>query len=253
MILCEFFPDVCKGIEFKKGRIKEVYSIDRSEVLEFLKKKRKLVRGILINPGELFYEVTDKKFSRIAKNIVDEQFPDIKERRWQKFEDLKGRIHIASIDGTELDFVRELVKTSRAQCEIIDVSAFNVTNFVIKFYEGIKNGVVLNVTDEVTYAIYVKKRMPFWGNSFPTSEFPEFLKKQINYVFSAAPEIKDSFKIYANFASAGVVQDLGNLKENLKFDIVPIDPTGIAKNLKKSTDELPSAFTALIGLSLRFQ
>jgi len=50
-----------------------------------------------------------------------------------------------------------------------------------------------------------------------------------------------------------VVQDLGNLKENLKFDIVPIDPTGIAKNLKKSTDELPSAFTALIGLSLRFQ
>lgn len=252
MILCEFLPESCKAIEFKKGRIKEVYSIDRKEVLEFLKKKKKLVRGILINPRELFYQVTDKKFSRVAKNIVDEQFPEIKERRWQKFEDLKGRIHIASIDGTELDFAREIVKTSKAQCEIIDISAFNVTNFVIKFYEGIKNGVVLNVTDEVTYAIYVRKRFPFWGVSFPTSEFPDLVKKQINYVFQAVPEVKDSFKIYVNFTSTGLVQDLGTLKENLKFDVVPIDPTGIAKNLKKSTDELPSTFTALIGLSLRF-
>lgn len=250
MILCEFSFDICKAVRFKKNKIKEVYTINRVEVLDFLKKKKNLVRGILINPRELYYRVTDKKFSQVAKNIVDEQFPDIKDGKWQKFEDLKGRIHIATIDGTDLEFVRELVKTSEARCEIIDVSAFNVTNFVLESNDKAKNGVVVDVTDEVTYAIYVKNRLPFWGVSFPTSEFPGLIKKQINYIFSAIPEIKDSFKIFVNFASSNVIQNLNNLEGDLSVTL--IDPTDMVKNLRDSTDELPSAFTALVGLSLRF-
>lgn len=248
MILCEFISDVCRAVKFKKGKIKEVYHVERVDTLNFLKKRKKQIKGILINPRELYYQVIDKKFSSVAKNIIDEQFPEIRNRRWQRFEDIKGRLHIVSIDGTDLEFITELVKSSEVQCEIIDLSIFNVANYVLQFYEKVKNGVVINVTDDITYSIYFKNRVPFWGNSFPTAEFPLVAKRQVNYILSLVSGVKSSFTIFLNFSSAKTefLDILGD------FDVMRIDPSENYKNLKKITNELPSLFTALVGLSMRF-
>ncbi len=252
MILCELIGEVCKGIEFKKGKVKEVYDIPRADVLDFLRKKRKSVRGLLVNPAHFFYRSVKRIYRDVAKKIVDEEFPILKDRVWQKFDDSKGRLHLVSVDGTEIEFAKEIIKASRVNCEILDLSAFNVTNFVLKFYEEIKDGVIVNLTKDTVYTVYVKDKKPFWGNSFSQEKFPELLRKQINFVRSVTRVPRDGFHIYLNIATKSWSKDIQSLKDSLNMDVVLIDPTGIAKNLRSITEDIPSVYTALVGLSMRF-
>ncbi len=251
MILCELVGESCKGLELKKGKVKEVYDIPRSDLLEFMKKKRKSVRGLLVNPARFFYRSIQKKYRDVAKKIVDEQFPPLKDRIWQKFEDARGTVHLVSTDGNEIEFAKEVIKASRANCEILDLSVFNVTNFVLRFYEEIKNGVIVNITGDTVYTVYIHNKTPFWGNSFSQKKFPEFLRKQANFVRSVARIPEKNFHVYLNIATKWN-KDVESIKDSLNMDVVLIDPTGIAKNLRSTTDELPSVYTALVGLSMRF-
>ncbi len=252
MILCELLGESCKGIELKKGKVKEVYDIPRSDVLDFLKKKRKSVRGLLVNPAHFFYKSIQRIYKDVAKRIVDEEFPSLKDRVWQRYEDSKGHVHLVSVDGNEIEFAKEIIKASRVNCEILDLSAFNVTNFVLRFYEEIKNGVIVNLTKDTVYTVYIKNKKPFWGNSFSQEKFPEFLKKQINFIRSVTHIPEESFHIYLNVATKSWSKDIQSLKDSLNMDVVLIDPTGIAKNLRSVTEDIPSVYTALVGLSMRF-
>ncbi len=253
MILCEFYQEECKAIEFKKERIKAVHSVKRKDILQFMKRKRKEIKGILVNPQKFYYRSIERKFSPVVKNIVDYEFPDIKDGIWEKFDDKKGKIHLVMADSAEIEFAREIIKTSRAQCEILDLSIFNVVNFVTKFYEGFQNGVIINVAEDYVYSIFVKNKKSFWGNSYEIAKFPDFSKKQIYHIFSIDRDIQRDFKIYLNVASTSLTKEIGNIKESLGFDIVLIDPIGIAKNLRKLTEDIPSIYTGLIGLSLRIK
>ncbi len=253
MILCELYQDECKALEYKKDKIRAVHSIKRKDVLQFMRKKRKEIKGILVNPQKFFYRAIDRKFAEATKNIVDYEFPDIKDGIWEKFDDKKGKIHLVMVDSSEIEFAKEAIKSSKAQCEVLDLSIFNVVNFVIKFYEGIKNGVIINIAEDNVYSVFVKNKRPFWGNSYERSKFPDFTRKQIFYVFSIDSGVRDNFKIYLNVASVDLAKEIGNVKENLGFDVVLIDPIGIAKNIKKYTEDIPSLYTGLIGLSLRIK
>lgn len=253
MILCEFYQEECKAIEFKKDRIKALYSINRKEVLQFMRKKRKEIKGVLVNPQKFYYRIIDRKYSEVAKNIVDHEFPYIKDGIWEKFVDKSGKIHLVLVDSTEIEFAKEAIKTSKVQCEVLDLSIFNIVNFVIKFYEGIQNGVIINIAEDYVYSVFVRNKRPFWGNSYDRSKFPDFSKKQILHIFSIDKDMKENFKIYLNIASTALAKGIGNIKENLGFDIVLIDPIGIAKNIRKFTEDIPSLYTGLIGLSLRIK